>query len=533
MKNNKTTPIDVLQGYDSHNSTISSLFESRTLKKKDSLFVSFEDKNYTWQEFYSIVATISASLSQDISEKKIKPQDKVIVVSTNSEIMVALYLALADQDLCFVPLNPDFGEAESKYVIEHSEATRIYSSHECENKIKNICSSLKIPPQVYLMDEKLLLTDSSKKLSHRANKNSISLILYTSGTTGFPKGVLHSQETAVLSGEAFTERMWLQPDDKMMCILPFFHINALFYSLMGCLAAGASLLLVPKFSASKFWQTVADNKVTQLNIIAAIGNILSRRPRSEFRDDHVLEKIYGAPVSKEIEMVFQNDFKVPIILEGYGMTEIPGAINNFIYSSCKTGTMGKAAKHPNKNFKFTELKIVDENEEEVPVGEVGELVVKTPLLMKAYFKDPLATQNSFTKDMYFKTGDLVKLDNEGFYVFVARQKDIIRCRGENIAGAELDRIANNCPGIIESASIGVASALGEEDVLLVAVKDPNIALNEEDLHSWMQKHLSKIKWPRFIVFVESLPHTPTARVAKYKLKTESTELLKKAKEMKA
>jgi crotonobetaine/carnitine-CoA ligase len=202
-------------------------------------------------------------------------------------------------------------------------------------------------------------------------------------------------------------------------------------------------------------------------------------------------------------------------------------LNNQIQGKAKIGTMGIEALHPNPNIKLTEVKIIDENEKEVlgptknQAGEIGELVVKTPLLMQGYYKDPKETQNSFTKDGWFKTGDYVFKDSEGFYVFSARKKDIIRKKGENISGAELDRIIANCPHVLEVATIGVPSSLGEEDILVALVKDEKSTLTEKDIRLWCENNLASHKWPRYICFVNELPHTPTQRVAKYKLKTNS------------
>jgi crotonobetaine/carnitine-CoA ligase len=186
--------------------------------------------------------------------------------------------------------------------------------------------------------------------------------------------------------------------------------------------------------------------------------------------------------------------------------------------------MGVEALHPNPSLKLTEVKIIDEDENEVhpatkdSVGETGELVVKTPLLMQGYFKDPEQTKNSFTKDGWFKTGDFVFKDQEGFYVFSSRKKDIIRKKGENISGAELDRVISACPDVLEAATIGVPSELGEEEILVLIVKKDQSPLTEKDIRKWSENKLPQHKWPRYVCFVNELPHTPTQRVAKYKLK---------------
>src|SRR4030095_10768314 len=138
------------------------------------------------------------------------------------------------------------------------------------------------------------------------------LIVYTSGTTGFPKGAMHSQRSFLTGGEAFVQRVYLQEDDRVMIVLPLFHINALFYSLAGTLAAGCSMIVVPRFSASTFWETAVQYGATEVNIIEAIGTILRNRPRSEFRDDHKLRAIYG--VRHSMEATFRDEFRIPHLI---------------------------------------------------------------------------------------------------------------------------------------------------------------------------------------------------------------------------
>src|SRR5262249_12657583 len=146
-------------------------------------------------------------------------------------------------------------------------------------------------------------------------------IIYTSGTTGFPKGAMHSQRNFVTAGEGFVARLDLQPDERLLAVLPLFHLNALFYSLGGALAAGASLAVAERFSASRFWPLVQASGATQLNIIAAIGTILAQRPHGEYAPGHTLRKIYCAPLTTAMLEAFRA-FSITHVIEGYGMTEI-------------------------------------------------------------------------------------------------------------------------------------------------------------------------------------------------------------------
>jgi crotonobetaine/carnitine-CoA ligase len=239
-------------------------------------------RKYGWKSFYSLVA----GLSDFLKKQGVESGDRVLTVSPNSDLMIALFFAINDLGATFIPINPELTSEETSFIVTHSNPKIIFSIPEQNQKIVSLKSSAKI----LSLDENLLLL-SADKLQNSGAPGDIGLILYTSGTTGFPKGVMHTQETAVLAGEAFIERMNLDTNDRVMCILPLFHINALFYSVMGSFAAGATLIITSKFSASKFWDIAAELKATQVNIIAAIGNILIQRDRKEFRNDKKFNNI--------------------------------------------------------------------------------------------------------------------------------------------------------------------------------------------------------------------------------------------------
>ena len=305
--------------------------------------------------------------------------------------------------------------------------------------------------------------------------------------------------------------MHLQPEERLLCVLPMFHINAIFYSLAGTLAAGATLILEPRFSASRFWHTVHEQRATEVNTIAAASTMLMQRDRSEFVPGHGLRKIYGAPFSAETYRVFHEAFQVPVLIEGYGMSEIPGALNNPYDGEQRIGSMGRPSRHPDPAVQLAELRIADDDGRFLPPGEIGELVVRTPIVMQGYYRDEAQTRAAF-RDGWFLTGDLARVDADGYFWFVARKKDIIRKRGENISGAELDRVIGEHPAVLEAAAIPVPDALGEDEILVAVVRRPGAALQAQEIADWCAARLAAIKVPRYVAFVDALPHTPTHRV---------------------
>jgi crotonobetaine/carnitine-CoA ligase len=172
---------------------------------------------------------------------------------------------------------------------------------------------------------------------------------------------------------------------------------------------------------------------------------------------------------------------------------------------------------------FAQAKVVDDEGREVAAGQEGELLVKTPISMVEYCRDPEQTAQAYA-DGWLKTGDIARRDADGYFYFVARKKDIIRRRGENISGAELDRVIGEHPGVLEVATIGVPAPLGDEDILAVVIARAQPAPTPQSIIDWCTPRLAAMKLPRYVVFVDSLPHTPSQRIMKYALKKDTTLL---------
>src|SRR5262249_12772294 len=175
-----------------------------------------------------------------------------------------------------------------------------------------------------------------------------------------------------------------------------------------------------------------------------------RRARTEFVAGNRLRKVYGAAMSPETLELFPREFGVPTLIEGYGLTEVPGVCNNPFLGPKKPGSMGSAARHPDHGRPFSEMRVLAGEGRHVPVGQPGEIAVRSPITMQGYYRDPAATAAAF-RDGWFLTGDLGYRDADGYYYFVARKKDIIRRRGENVSGAEIDRVVAAHPKVQEAA----------------------------------------------------------------------------------
>ncbi len=517
-------PLEVLALYPRHDYTLAGAFASRAQRAPERPFLLFGGKTSSWREFQQAVDGAARLLLA----RGIRKGDRFGVMARNCDGHVLLLFALARIGAIMVPVNPEFGVDEARYVLHHAEVSAVAAGSDTLDIARKACEGLAVAPWIILLDagredvpllQDLIARAPEAVLPRDVSPDDTCLIVYTSGTTGFPKGAMHSQRSFVTGGEAFVQRVYLQDDERVMIVLPLFHINALFYSVAGTLAAGASMVIVPRFSATTFWQTAVDSGATEVNIIEAIGTILKNRPRSEFRPEHHIRKVYG--VRQAVAQTFREEFGIPHLIGGYGMTEIPGVTCNPFEGPAKPGSMGPIGRHPDPQRPWAQCRVVNDEGRDVSHGEVGELLVKTPIVMQGYFRDPEQTRVAFV-DGWFQTGDLVRRDADGYFFFVARKKDIIRRRGENIAGAELDRVIGEHPGVHEAAAIPVAAELGEDEILVAVVRKPGYDVTADEVAQWCRERLAPMKVPRYVAFVEALPHTPTHKVAKMTLRADPT-----------
>jgi crotonobetaine/carnitine-CoA ligase len=514
-------PLEVLRQYRAHDCSLTDFLAARVAQHPDKPALLFEGETWSYGELAARIARTAAWLAHDM---RVRAGDRVGVLSANHPSSVVLMFALARLGATLVPANHDYRLDEALYVFDHAQISGLVCSPATLDTATAVVSQL--GGGVWLRANEAgahgqaLIGESEAASAVQAEADATAMIIYTSGTTGFPKGAMHGQRGYVLTAEAFVGRMHLQPNERVMCVMPLFHINALMYSVGGALACGGCLVLARRFSASSFWRFAAESGATEVNLVAAAGSILARRPRDEFVPGHRIIKMFIAPQTREMVTVMRDAFHVARLIECYGMTEIPGVIANPFHGPHKLGTMGLISRHPDPDVAAPQARIVGEDGSDVAPGDTGELLIRTPTLMQGYYRDSAQTESAF-REGWFATGDLVRQDADGYYVFVARKKDVIRRKGENVSGAELDRVFGEHPAVEEAAAIGVPAELGEEDILLAVQWRAGREIGAAELVDWARDRLAVHKLPRYVVRVEQIPHTPTHKPAKHRLKADT------------
>jgi len=345
----------------------------------------------------------------------------------------------------------------------------------------------------------------------------LAVLIPTSGTTGRSKLVMQTHRAYVMAGEGFPYWMELDSSDRLMTSLPLFHINAPIYSALGSLACGAGLVLVPRFSASGFIDTARRHGATEFNAIGAMLEILMRQPERQDDTDNPLRLCYAGPApERERQQEIERRFGIRIVV-GYAMSESPYGLI-WPHGQRPYGTLGSARQHPYLGT-INEAKVVDPDRGGQPLGpgETGEILLRNPVITPGYWGMAEETSAVLTADGWLHTGDLATINVGGTYTFVGRRKEVLRRRGENLSPLEVEEVLDSHPAVLESAVVGVASELTEEEIKAFVVQVPGTSLDMKELRDYAAGQLSAFKVPRFWQVIDELPRTPTARIAKHRL----------------
>jgi crotonobetaine/carnitine-CoA ligase len=343
----------------------------------------------------------------------------------------------------------------------------------------------------------------------------------TSGTTGRSKLVMQTHRAYVMAGEGFPFWLGLTEADRLITSLPLFHINAPAYTTLGSVAARASMVLLPSFSASGFLDDARRYGATQFNSIGAMLEILMAQPPRPDDAENPIRLCYTGPSpSRERQLEIEARFGLEITC-GYALSETPYGLV-WRHGTRPYGTLGSPRQHPTHGHVNDARVRVDDRV--VEPGEVGELELRNPAIMRGYYEMPEQTAEVMA-DGWLRTGDLVRDNGDDTYTFIGRQKEVIRRRGENLSPTEVETALERHPDVAEAAVVGVPSPLSEEDVKAFVVPSVEAGrdIDVEELHSFALGELTRFKVPRYYEVVESLPHTATGRIAKHQLSRDRSD----------
>lgn len=484
---------------------------------------------------YGEVETITNRYANGLLARGIRHGDHVAVMMDNQPAFLWLVWALGKIGAVAIPLNTAARGEMLRYFLEQSDATALAIDAAWLDRVR----ALGVPPaairrwfvngageaigearshlpgDVEALDA-LCSADTSRPPPGRVRHDDTHLIIYTSGTTGPSKGVMcpHSQAQGV--GRAIAADYGYGPDDVLYTCLPLFHVNALWYTVNAALWAEASVALSPRFSASRFWDEIRESGATQFNSLGAMGHIILKIPPGPHERDHRLRQCMVVPMNKEVCAQFQQRFGVQVT-SLFAMSE-NYAVTNFVPGD-RPDKIGSAGSPRGAS----ELRIVDDQGHDLPVGEVGEVVLRAlqpGTMSTGYYRMPAKTAEAYV-DGWFLTGDRGRVDADGYLWFVDRKKESIRRRGENISAFEVETILARHPAVLEVAAIPVPADTDEDEVMVYVVLRPAATLSAEALVRFAAESMSYFMVPRYVAFIDALPKTATEKIEKYKLRQDA------------
>ena len=519
-------PVTIVVGH----RTLPDLVEYRAASTPDKTFVIFDNlegsvRSLTCAQFGRRVNR-TANLLRQLG---IGRGDKINLHLPNCLEFLFLWFGAAKLGAVIMPTNILSPPAELEYLITHSESRLIFTDSqrlEVAVEVKRRCrqvqslilcgseteGSADVPGF-----ESLMVGQSDSAPGVDVLPADEAAILYTSGTTARPKGVLVTHANYIYAGETVAKALRLTPEDRHYVTLPLFHGNAQYYSTMSGLVSGASMALTARFSASRYFDRCIAHRCTVTSLFSApIRMLLAQPVRPEHRGNRLRVVIFAQNVTEAQLQEWQDRFQVPL-LQIWGMTETMGPpLMNPIDYECRNMSIGLPAMG-------YQVDLFDDQDRPVPTGEIGQIVVRGEpewTLMKGYFKNPEATAETI-RDNWLWSGDNARQDEDGYFHFIDRAKDMIKRAGENVAATEVEAVIQQHPKVFDCAVVGLPDEMRDEKILAVVVLHPGQSLPDEEIIQWCRERLAKFRVPELVEFRQELPRTSIGKIQKHLLRKEA------------
>ena len=491
------------------------LLEQRAGESPDKhfLFSESDGRQFSYAEFDAAVNRTAALLVSHGVHKG----DVVSLLMPNSAEYVIAYFACWKLGALAGPVNSLLKPHELVYIISNSEAKILLVHSDFLPTIESIRSDLPALRAVITFDDELQATHDVGPAhglpETNVNKDDEAIIIYTSGTTGKPKGCLLTHGNVIANARQIVEWLNFTERDRLLTIMPLFHMNAVSVSTMSALYSGGSTVVSPKFSASRFWEIISNYQITSFGSVATMLSILlTTYPEGvpkDLKTDRLRFAMCGsAPVPAEVLRRFEETFNC-LVIEGYGLSE----------STCRSTFNPPDERRRAGSCGLpigNEMKVVDDDDREVDDGALGEIVLRGENILKGYYKNPDATAVAF-RNGWFHTGDIGYRDPDGFFYIVDRKSDMIIRGGENIYPREIDEVLYQHPSVSAAAAVGVADPLfGEEVAAFIVLKD-GATTTEDEVITFCRQRLADYKCPKTVRFVKEIPKGPTGKLLKREL----------------
>lgn len=460
------------------------------------------------QVTYRTLDRVSAEVAGLLRSRGVGPGDRVGLMMPNVTHFAAIYYGILRAGAVVVPMNPLLVEREVEQYLRDSGAREVFVWH--ESAAAAPAHAMRVSPASF--GELLAEAAPAYDVVARAGDDT-AVILYTSGTTGTPKGAELTHDNLRRNAEVNRDLLGLVRGTRVLGCLPLFHSFGQTCALNATVAAGGTLTLMPRFDAAGSLELMEAERVEVFLGVPTMYAALTQVPGAGGRDLEALTTCVsgGAALPLGVLQSFESTFGC-VVLEGYGLSEAsPTATTNRSDRPRKVGSVGLPVDG-------VEVRVVDDEGRVVPVGVVGEVVIRGHNVMKGYWGRPEATAEAIMPDGWLHTGDLGRLDEDGYLFIVGRSKDLIIRGGYNVYPREIEEVVHQHPAVREAAVVGVPDErLGEEVALAVGLKagfEPGRDVTAEELQAFVRRSVAPYKYPRIIWFVDELPKGPSGKIVK-------------------
>lgn len=483
--------------------------------------IRFQETTVTFSEMNAQVD----ALAHGLRESGLNPGDVCVLMMPNSLNWAVSYYALAKLGALVVPLNPLFKRGEIEHIFKDSGAKGFLGHSDYLTEAGIVMDDLSrmsirvaagANQQAGYIRLDALFKQHGSFATHPTGPDDPFAIIYTSGTTGRPKGVVLTHHNLMSDAVQVSSLRHTEPHDVVLCVLPLFHIYGQTHALNISMYRGLTIRVWERFQAEEVMKAVEEEDSTILYAVPTMINRLVELAAASPPKRKSLRFVISGGASLPVEVLhkFEKLFATTIY-ESYGLTECaPTCVENPYGRPTKPGSIGL----PVPGFK---ARIVDEDDKDVPVGGVGELVISGPAVMKEYLNQPEATEETL-RGGWLHTGDLARMDDEGYIYIVDRKKDLIIRGGYNVYPREIEEVLYTHPSVTEAAVIGVPDADLGEEVGAVVVLSPHADITADELRRYVKERVAPYKYPRRIQFVDELPKTAAGKIFKRGISFETT-----------
>lgn len=480
--------------------------------------IAIQDANHALS--YSALDGQSAWMAERFRELDVRGGDRVLLVGENCVALCVAFLALSKLDAWATVVNARLSEREIGLFIHHSGARRVLYFTNISSEAKAHSDRAHASPFITPLGELTIRSVNSQAAPERVEQDpalQVAALVYTSGTTGVPKGVMLTHANLLFVAHSAVQVRQLKPGDRIYGVLPMAHVVGLSTQFLGALCGGATLLLASRFSPEDAFNAFLNEGVTLFTGVPALYARLLEWCRIQAKTITApklrLISVAGAPLTPILKCEVEKAFGLPL-QNGFGLTETgPTVAQTPTKSSRKDCAVGPPIDR-------VEVRLVDTKDQNVPIGQTGQMWVRSPGLMKGYYRSPELTAEVINQEGWFNTGDLAYLQDDGSLVIAGRTKELIIRSGFNVYPLEVEEVLNTYPGVIQSAVVGREVSDNEEVVAFVELK-AGTSLNQPDIQAFLRQRLSPYKVPSEIRALESLPCAPSGKVLKHRLKEQA------------